>query len=75
MTKTFPPELRRCLPRAAAVGALVGFLTGLFGVGGGFLIVPALTVVSRPPAKALQRAFSVFVLAVAVFVLVRVAVA
>ena len=35
---------RRCLPRAIAVGLLVGFLTGLLGVGGGFLLVPALIV-------------------------------
>lgn len=27
----------------AAAGTAVGFLTGLFGVGGGFVIVPALT--------------------------------
>lgn len=33
---------RACLPRALGVGAVVGFLTGLLGVGGGFLIVPAL---------------------------------
>lgn len=33
---------RRCLPRSIPVGLLVGFLTGLFGVGGGFLIIPAL---------------------------------
>ena len=33
---------RSCLPKAVAVGAGVGFLTGLFGVGGGFLVVPAL---------------------------------
>jgi len=31
--------------RIAAVGTAVGFLTGLFGVGGGFVIVPALTLV------------------------------
>lgn len=33
----------RCLPRSGLLGLAVGFLTGLVGVGGGFLIVPALT--------------------------------
>jgi uncharacterized membrane protein YfcA len=33
---------RRCASRAIPTGFLVGMLTGLFGVGGGFLIVPAL---------------------------------
>lgn len=33
---------RHCLPRALAGGLVVGFLTGLLGVGGGFLIVPVL---------------------------------
>lgn len=33
---------RRCLPRSLGAGLMVGFLTGLFGVGGGFLIIPAL---------------------------------
>lgn len=33
----------RQLVLAAAAGTAVGFLTGLFGVGGGFVIVPALT--------------------------------
>ena len=36
------PPLR--LPRDAFVGAAVGFVTGFFGVGGGFLIVPTLAV-------------------------------
>ncbi|WP_370247660.1 sulfite exporter TauE/SafE family protein [Cryobacterium sp. TMT2-4] len=40
---------RSCLPRAIATGAVVGFLTGLLGVGGGFLIVPALTLVLGLP--------------------------
>ena len=31
---------RACLPKALLVGAAVGFLTGLLGVGGGFVIVP-----------------------------------
>ena len=34
---------RTCLPKSVLAGALVGVLTGLFGVGGGFVIVPALT--------------------------------
>lgn len=33
---------RRCAPRSIPAGLLVGFLTGLLGVGGGFLIIPAL---------------------------------
>ena len=36
------PPLR--LPRDVAAGAAVGFVTGLFGVGGGFLIVPTLAI-------------------------------
>ena len=36
---------RRCLPRTLAGGLAVGFLTGLLGVGGGFLIIPVLVVV------------------------------
>jgi uncharacterized protein len=35
-------ETRRALPLVAALGLAVGILTGFFGVGGGFLIVPAL---------------------------------
>ena len=33
---------RRCAPRSLPAGFVVGLLTGLFGVGGGFLIIPAL---------------------------------
>ena len=40
---------RSCLPKAVATGAVVGFLTGLLGVGGGFLIVPALSLVLGLP--------------------------
>ncbi|MGU3503340.1 sulfite exporter TauE/SafE family protein [Mycobacterium sp. C31M] len=35
-------DWRRCASRSIPAGFLVGLLTGLFGVGGGFLIVPAL---------------------------------
>lgn len=34
------------------VGALVGFLSGLFGVGGGFLLTPILMMVGIPPTVA-----------------------
>lgn len=37
----------RQLAVVAAAGTAVGFLTGLFGVGGGFVIVPALTLALR----------------------------
>ena len=40
-------RMRRPPPRlavAAGAGVLIGILTGFFGVGGGFLIVPALTI-------------------------------
>jgi uncharacterized membrane protein YfcA len=33
---------RRCASRSIPAGFVVGLLTGLFGVGGGFLIIPAL---------------------------------
>jgi len=35
-----------------AMGALVGFLSGLFGVGGGFLLTPLLIFIGIPPAVA-----------------------
>ncbi|WP_068274266.1 sulfite exporter TauE/SafE family protein [Aldersonia kunmingensis] len=41
-TGEFGVNWRRCAPRAIPAGFAVGLLTGLFGVGGGFLIVPAL---------------------------------
>ena len=37
---------RRCLTHVAAHGIVVGALTGLVGVGGGFLVVPALVLLS-----------------------------
>ena len=40
---------RSCFPKAVGAGAAVGLLTGLFGVGGGFLIVPALVLLLGLP--------------------------
>jgi uncharacterized membrane protein YfcA len=40
---------RRCLPRTLGGGLVVGFLTGLLGVGGGFLIIPVLVIVLGLP--------------------------
>ena len=55
---------------AAVAGALVGFVTGLLGVGGGFLIVPALVyVLELPMAIAVGTSLVVIVInAVAGFV-------
>ena len=51
------------LPRAALAGLGVGFLTGFLGVGGGFLIVPALVVFGGLGMKA-AIGTSLFVIAV-----------
>lgn len=45
-------QWRRGLPRSVTAGAAVGFLTGLFGVGGGFLVVPALVILIGLPMAA-----------------------
>lgn len=43
---------RSHLPKVLGAGFAVGFLTGLFGIGGGFLIVPALVLVLELPMEA-----------------------
>jgi hypothetical protein len=54
---------RSCLPKAAAAGIVVGFLTGLFGVGGGFLIIPALVLLlNLPMATAIATSLVIIVL-------------
>ena len=40
-----------------AVGTLVGFLSGVFGVGGGFLLTPLLIVLGVPPPVAVGEQF------------------
>jgi uncharacterized membrane protein YfcA len=42
-------DWRGCLPKSVGTGLAVGFLTGLFGVGGGFLLVPALVLLLGLP--------------------------
>ena len=39
-------------PLLIALGALVGFISGLFGIGGGFLMTPALIFLGIPPSVA-----------------------
>jgi len=39
------------IPKVAMEGTLVGILTGFVGVGGGFLIVPALVILGRLPMR------------------------
>ena len=45
------PAPRRSLPVMLMLGFPLGILTGLIGVGGGFLIVPALVIVARLPMR------------------------
>jgi uncharacterized membrane protein YfcA len=48
--RTAPPRLHTA-GKVAACGLAVGFLTGFLGVGGGFLVVPALVIVLRMPMR------------------------
>lgn len=50
-SRAHPLSVGRMLSVGAA-GGVVGFLTGLFGVGGGFVIVPALVLILGLPMKA-----------------------
>jgi uncharacterized membrane protein YfcA len=43
---------RSCWYKVSLIGVIVGLLTGLFGVSGGFVIVPALTLVLGFPIRA-----------------------
>jgi uncharacterized membrane protein YfcA len=66
-------DLRAALTILAA-GTLVGFLTGLFGVGGGFVIVPALTLALKlPMPEAIGTSLLVIVINSAVALSTRVA--
>lgn len=53
---------RRPLPRVLAVGSLVGLTTGFFGVGGGFVIVPALLYLGLCMRQAVPTSLLVIVL-------------
>jgi hypothetical protein len=53
---------RGCLPKSIASGLVVGFLTGLFGVGGGFLIIPAFVLLlGLPMSSAVATSLAVIV--------------
>lgn len=51
------------IPLTVIEGLLIGFLTGLVGAGGGFLIIPALVFLTRLPMKA-AAGTSLFIIAV-----------
>jgi len=54
---------RGCLPKSIAAGLAVGFLTGLFGVGGGFLIIPAFVLLlGLPMGSAVATSLAVIVI-------------
>ena len=56
-------ELSANVPLIFAVGAGVGFLSGLFGVGGGFLMTPLLFFIGIPSAVAVATGASLIVAA------------
>jgi uncharacterized membrane protein YfcA len=56
-------ELIATIVEVVVCGATVGFLTGFLGVGGGFLVVPALVIVLRMPmARAIGTSLLIIVL-------------
>lgn len=59
-----PESAAHLLPRLIAIGAGVGLLSGFFGIGGGFLIVPGLVMAT---GMALQNAIGTSLVAVAAF--------
>lgn len=54
-----PPSLRLGLPALVAAAAGVGMLTGLVGIGGGFLIVPALVALGVPIRDAVGSSLAI----------------
>ncbi len=64
-TNSQAPSTARALPFNAtlALGASIGLLTGVVGVGGGFLIVPALSLAAKLPIKRAMN-MSLWVIAV-----------
>lgn len=50
-TVELPTEQKFNYPMILIEGALVGIITGLVGAGGGFLIIPALVILSKLPMK------------------------
>lgn len=59
--KTLTSGMR--IPLTIVEGILIGFLTGLVGAGGGFLIIPALIFLTRLPMKAASGT-SLFIIAI-----------
>jgi uncharacterized membrane protein YfcA len=59
-----PDSAAYLLPRLIAIGAVVGLLSGFFGIGGGFLIVPGLVLAT---GMALQNAIGTSLVAVTTF--------
>jgi uncharacterized membrane protein YfcA len=59
-----PESAAHLLPRLLAIGAGVGLLSGFFGIGGGFLIVPGLVLAT---GMALQNAIGTSLFAVTTF--------
>lgn len=51
VTKELPQEQEFNYPLILVEGAFIGILTGLVGAGGGFLIIPALVLLSKLPMK------------------------
>ena len=60
-TETGKPDMKPSVPVLLAIGAAIGFLSGLVGIGGGIFLTPILVIFRMAPAKAAAAVSAAFI--------------